>query len=277
MPLSPDQVIALARSAEAADGVAPLDEATLLTLEHHPDRASIWGDTRGFGLLIGDELTLLVAPHERGSGLGRRLLRERELPGDPEGTRLSAWSHGDHPAASALAASEGWSRARELWVMRTTVGDLAIPAAPAGVELRGFRPQESRDASELLRVNAAAFAQHPEQGAMDAENLADRMAEDWFDPDGLVMAWAGEHLLGFHWTKRHSHAEGEVYVVGIDPGAQGRGLGRLLTTAGLAYLHSRGADSVHLFVEADNAAAVRLYRGLGFTHDPHDTHVQYRR
>lgn len=273
MPLSPDQVVALARSAEAADGVAPLDEATLLTLQHHPDRMRTWGDHRGFGLLIGDELSLLVAPQERGTGLGRRLLRGQDLP---EGG-LHAWSHGDHPAAAALAAHEGWTRARELWVMRTTVGDLAMPAAPAGMTLRGFRPDLPRDAEELLRVNAAAFAHHPEQGGMDAENLADRMGEPWFDPEGLIMAWAGEHLLGFHWTKRHGHAEGEVYVVGIDPTAQGRGLGRLLTTAGLAYLHSLGNDSVHLYVEADNAAAVGLYQGLGFTHDAHDTHVQYRR
>lgn len=275
MPLSPDQVTAIAHAAEAADGVAPLDEATMLTLQHHPERVEIWGDTRGFGLLIDHELTLLVAPHERGAGHGERLLNEYELPASSGA--VHAWSHGDHPAASVLAARTGWTRARELWVMRTTVGDLAMPAAPAGVVLRGFRPGEPTDVEELLRVNAAAFAKHPEQAGMDAEALAERMAEPWFDPDGLIMAWAGEHLLGFHWTKRHSEGEGEVYVVGVDPAAQGRGLGGLLTIAGLAYLHSLDTDSVHLYVEADNATAVHLYSALGFVHHPHDTHVQYWR
>ena len=49
------------------------------------------------------------------------------------------------------------------------------------LEVRAFRPG---DEAELLRVNAAAFAHHPEQGSMDAAELAERMAEPWFDPDG---------------------------------------------------------------------------------------------
>ena len=62
-------------------------------------------------------------------------------------------------------------------------------------------------------------------------------------------------------------ATGEVYVVGVDPAAQGRGLGRLLTLIGIEHLARRlGPDSaVMLYVESDNAAAVRTYQGLGFT------------
>jgi mycothiol synthase len=68
-----------------------------------------------------------------------------------------------------------------------------------------------------------------------------------------------------------------VYVVAIDPGAQGRGLGRLLTLAGVGHLTSGGIDEVILYVESDNTPAIRVYAGLGFTHDERDTHVQYRR
>jgi mycothiol synthase len=214
-----------------------------------------------------------VAPHERGAGLGTRLLDEAELPAGP----LTAWSHGDHPAAAALAASHGWERVRELWVMRVDVADLPneVPAPPAGVTVRGFRPDVPADAEELLRVNAAAFAHHPEQGGMDAANLAERMAEPWFDPEGLVMAWDGDRLAAFHWTKRHSAAEGEVYVVGVDPDTQGRGLGRLVTAVGLAHLRTGGATGIHLYVEGDNTPAVRLYEGLGFRRT--QAHVQYAR
>ena len=65
--------------------------------------------------------------------------------------------------------------------------------------------------------------------------------------------------------------------MGIDPTAQGRGLGRLLTLAGLHHLESRGVDEVLLYVEAENAPAVHVYSGLGFGHDATDTHVQYQR
>ena len=87
-----------------------------------------------------------------------------------------------------------------------------------GVTIRGYRAD---DADEVLRVNAAAFAHHPEQGSMDAADLAERMAEPWFDPAGLLVADAGDGLLGFHWTKQHSAELGEVYVVARRPGRPG--------------------------------------------------------
>jgi mycothiol synthase len=155
---------------------------------------------------------------------------------------------------------------------------LALPPLPerADVVVRGYTPE---DAEAVVRVNAASFATHPEQGAMDAADLAARMAEPWFDPAGLLLAVdaATDELLGFHWTKQHSPADGEVYVVGVAPQAQGRGLGRLLTLAGLHHLTRLGVAEIHLYVESDNAPALALYTGLGFTHEGIDTHVMYQR
>jgi mycothiol synthase len=82
-------------------------------------------------------------------------------------------------------------------------------------------------------------------------------------------------LLAFHWTKQHSPELGEVYVVAVDPAAQGRGLGRAVTAAGLAHLASRGVRRVILYVESDNEPAIATYSKLGFTHT--STHVQYAR
>ncbi len=263
-----DHVAAIAAAAEAADGAAPLDEATLMTLRHHPDQVRSWMREEGFALLVGDELSLVVHPDARGRGLGRSLLEEVLTSA---GT-LRAWSHGDHPAAAALARSHGFERFRELWVMRRDMSE-PLPSYDAS-RVRSFR---SSDADEVVRVNAAAFAHHPEQGAMDAANLAERMAEPWFDPEGLLVAAEGDRLLGFHWTKQHSPSLGEVYVVGIDPAAQGQGLGKLLTLAGLHHLRDRGVGEVLLYVESDNAPAIAVYSGLGFRHDAADTHVMYRR
>lgn len=262
----------------AGDGHDPLDEAAVLRLKHHGvDGARLWlaGDD-GFALLRDGQLDLAVAPPVRGRQVGGRLAAAAVAGGVP----LAAWSHGDHPAAARLAARHGLRRARELWVLRRDL-DTALPAQEpvGGVLVRGFR---AGDAEELLEVNAAAFAGHPEQGAMDAANLAERMAESWFEPEGLLVArdvadGREGPMLGFHWTKRHRAAVGEVYVVGVAPAAQGRGLGRALTLAGLHHLADRGVRQVLLHVEADNAVGRALYEGLGFTHAPSDTHVQYRR
>ena len=261
-----------ASAAEATDGVAPLDEATWLTLRNRPDQVRCWVRDDAFALLIRGELSVVVHPDARRRGVGGRLLAE-VLADIGEGN-LAAWLHGDHPAAHLLAERHGFDRVRELWVMRRP---LSVPlpelTTPDGVILRGFR---AGDEDELIRVNSRAFVGHPEQGAMDAANLAERMVEPWFDPAGLIVAVTGDRMLGFHWTKVHSPSHGEVYVVAIDPEAQGRGLGRALTLAGLHHLAARGLDEVLLYVESDNAPAVAVYSRLGFTHAAADTHVQYR-
>lgn len=259
-------VEAVATAAEAADDTAPLDEDTWLWLrsgwEPGPDDV-VTADL--FRLHRGEEMHLCVHPDRRGEGRAAAA-----LAGFAGSAR--AWSHGNHPAAARLADRFGFERVRDLWVMRRSDRAPLPPLSDARI-----RPFRDGDLPDVLRVNAAAFADHPEQGSLDASGFAQRQAQPWWDPAGLLVAVEGQRLVGFHWTKQHDDATGEVYVVGIDPEAQGRGLGRALTLAGLHHLYGLGVSEVILYVEADNRAAVATYAGLGFTHAPVDTHVQYRR
>ena len=259
-------------SSAEADGAEPIDEAARMSLTRHGlDGNAVWLTDDGFALLRGPDLDVAVAPAARRHGVGGGMV-EAALADAPDD--VTAWSHADHPAAAALARRFGFAAVRALWVMEREAGPVDVPEVD-GVTIRGYRDS---DADEVVRVNAAAFAHHPEQGSMDAENLAERMAEPWFDPAGLLVADSGspEHrLLAFHWTKQHDAEHGEVYVVAVDPAAQGRGLGKAVTAAGLAHLASLGVRRILLYVESDNAPAIATYSRLGFEHT--STHVQYAR
>ncbi|MEU9466001.1 mycothiol synthase [Streptomyces avermitilis] len=215
---------------------------------------------------------LVVHPAHRGRGHGRALGTALLAA---TGKRLRAWAHGGHSAARHLAQVLGLTLFRELRQMRRPLAglDLAEPKLPDGVTVRTFVP--GRDDAAWLAVNAAAFAHHPEQGSLTQRDLDDRKAEPWFDPAGFFLAERDGELIGFHWTKVHAQERiGEVYVLGVRPGAQGGGLGKALTTIGLRHLEARGLPTAMLYVDADNKAAVSVYERLGFV--THETDLMYR-
>lgn len=278
--LHPDEVAGVRELADAAtdaDGVAPLGEDFLLQLTGGTHRHLTSPDGAPFvgyaGLAPDGAAELTVDPDHRGHGVGRRLA-EAVLAEDPA-ARL--WAHGDLPAAQALAARLDLARVRELLVLARPLAGVATEVtAPEGYRARTFVPGEDEDA--LLAVNAAAFAHHPEQGRLDRAGLARRTAQPWFDPGGLYLVEdeAGD-LAAFHWTKVADPATGtgEVYVVGVSPDHQGRGLGTYVTALGLAHLARLGLTTVELYVEGDNAPALATYRRAGFTR--HAVHSMYSR
>jgi mycothiol synthase len=171
----------------------------------------------------------------------------------------------------ATAASLGFTPERDLLQMRVPLPLAAETVASARpVTTRPF--EEGRDEAEWLRINNAAFADHPEQGGWTLHDVEERAEADWFDPRGFLVADApdGDGLLGSCWTKIHRHDEpvlGEIYVISVDPARHSQGWGRSLTVAGLQWMAAQGVTVGMLYTTASNTAAVRLYESLGFTVD----------
>jgi mycothiol synthase len=278
-----EAVRSLVADVTAADGVGPLSEHVMLHLPRGGDEGVRNLLVRDGELLVGyahldvtDEVEgssaeLAVLPSARGRGIGRALV-EALLAETPDG-RLRLWAHGESPGSAALATSMGFRKSRVLWQMRRSLSD-PLPAAvvPEGVEVRTFEVGE--DEQRWTEINNRAFAEHPDQGGWGVDEVLMREAEPWFDPKGFFLAFRGDALVGFHWTKvhgsSHSHGHdhppiGEVYVVGVDPSEQGHGLGPALTLLGLHHLQEQGLDSVLLYVDESNTPAIRVYERLGFT------------
>ncbi|HVF20250.1 MAG TPA: mycothiol synthase [Mycobacteriales bacterium] len=296
------ETLALLEAAAEADGVVPLSEHAWLHLRHG-------GDTDARNVLVrrGDVLAgyahldptdrfegssgeVVVHPAHREQGIGRALV-EQLVSLSPDG-RLRLWAHGTHPGAQRLATSMGFERFRVLCQMRRSL--LApLPAAPlpSGVTVRTF--EVGRDEDAWIETNNRAFADHPDQSGWTVDDLLVREGEAWFDPAGFFLAERDGRLAGFHWTKvhggshvhehdgsahahEHDHSEvGEVYVVGVDPSAQGVGLGPALTRIGLAHLRQRGVSQAMLYVDESNTNAIKVYERLGFTRWATD--VSFRR
>jgi mycothiol synthase len=283
------EVLALVQAARLADGVAPLSEHGLLHLRY--DSAARPGAGRDLVLTVGGRIAgyayldppsgqdegevtgeLVIHPASRRQGLGRALTGE--LAAAAGGQVLRVWAHGDLPAAAALARTAGFERFRALWQMRRSLREpLDRPVLPPARTLRTFVPGQDED--EWLSLNGRAFAKHPEQGGWTSHDLELREREPWFDPAGFFIAEADGLMVGFHWTKVQEPGLGEVYVVGVDPAEQGSGLGRALTLAGLHHLRDRGVAQAMLYVDEDNAPAIRMYRALGFAQARID--AMYRR
>ncbi len=170
------------------------------------------------------------------------------------------------PEHDLMASMAGFTRTRVVLQLRRSL-PLGPPWDPySPIEVRALRPGTS-DEKAWLELNARAFAWHPDQGSWTMDDLQARMAEPWFDPDGFLLHERDGQLIAFCWTKIHDEEAppvGEIFVIGIDPEFQGKGLGQPLTYAGFEWLASRGLTQGMLYVESDNQPALRLYDRLGF-------------
>ena len=276
------QVRRLVDRVTAADGTAPLSEHVMLHLPRGGDEGVRnllvvdGGELLGYAHLdvtdevAGSSAELAVDPDARGRGVARALVAAM-LRESPDG-RLRLWAHGEQPAAAALARAMGFTRTRVLWQMRRDLSvALPDPVLPAGISMRTFRV--GADEQPWTELNNVAFANHPDQGRWGVEEVMLREQEPWFDPAGFFLAERDGRLVGFHWTKVHGGTAheghdhepiGEVYIVGVDPAEQGRGLGPALTLIGLHSLRDRGLASVMLYVDEGNTNAIRVYERLGF-------------
>ena len=290
-----DSLGSLVVRADAADGHPPLPEPQRLAITRDGEAAhGVWavlaareGTLWGCALLTPARdgswtLHLVTDPGETDRALLASQLIDVAVDvatGAGGGGTLHLWAMRAGAADDDLARRHGFAPERDLLQLRVPL-PLAddVLAATRPLITRPFEP--GRDDESWLAINNRAFAGHPEQGQWTPSQLRERLAADWVDLEGFLVADDpdGGGIVGSCWTKihrDHTPVLGEIYVISVDPTHHGGGLGRALTVAGLDYMAGRGVRVGMLYTDASNEAAVALYRALGFTVDHLDR--SYRR
>jgi len=288
-----ESVLTLIKAAHDFDGTPPIAEHVLLHLRHGGDKSDshivfeennqviAYAHLDATDLVAGPSVEAVVHPNHRGKGLGSLILKEAiKVCGDK--TRI--WSHGDLPAAKAIAASLKLERLWSNLLMSKSLGEIQPVASKYPIRI--FIPDLDNQA--FLKLNNKVFADYPDQGGWSESDLKVRLNEEWFEKEGFFVAEDKGDLIGFCWTKihgahTHSHngeddhghdALGEIYVLAVNPDYKGQGVGRDLTITGLNYLKYQGLNNVMLYVGVENKPAFNLYKSLGFNEFGSD--VMYR-
>jgi [ribosomal protein S18]-alanine N-acetyltransferase len=120
-----------------------------------------------------------------------------------------------------------------------------------------IRPLRADKAEDCARLHAAGFAHSwsaEEVAALIAS--ASTLAAAALDP-------ASGRLQGFV-LARLAADEAEILTIAVDQPVRGKGVGRALLAETLRQAANAGARAMFLEVDADNAAALALYKRLGF-------------
>lgn len=231
--------------------------------------AVVDGRLAGWVVPIDDDLK--VVPAYRRRGIGRMLVEAGRCIAAAEGRDVLRLWVPRSPDAEAFAAACGMRPTSSLWQMRLSgraAASVAGPEFPAGTVVRTFRVGE--DEVPLVALANQIFRDHPSPIELSVDEVRRVHASPEFDPTTVLIAEDATSgaMVGFcrihPFTGADGVPSGEIRLLGVDRAWRRRGLGRAVTSWGVVELQRRGAESVVLAVEGENAVAQRLYADLGF-------------
>ncbi len=133
--------------------------------------------------------------------------------------------------------------------------------APRDVALRKARAE---DHPAVLAVDALAFRPF---WRFDEQSLDDALRATPASRMRVAVEPSGDRVVGYAVTGRAA-SRGYLQRLAVDPACQRRGIGTALVADGVRWLRRWGAREVLVNTQEDNAAALALYRALGFELEP---------
>lgn len=144
------------------------------------------------------------------------------------------------------------------------------------MEIREARPEEYADVGDVVAAAYAPFGTPDDQGWNEHLDLVRRVADRAQRTvvlaaveDGRVLGSATIELFGVIGDDDRELPLGWAFLrmVGVDPEAQGRGIGRALVADSIRRVEAAGKRTFGLRTMPELKKAQRLYRSLGFVRD----------
>ena len=207
-----------------------------------------------------------VIQEHRGKGIGRALLRRVVEHAEELGVDVLHVEAGvTHSDKQHLLSRHGMEVVRSLWKMRWQSEDVPEVNLPSEFSVRSL--VAGQDEETLTELQNVAFGENWGFSPNTVEQIRVRVEHNRGGPESILFITEDGEPAAYNWTMFYPDDEspsGVVAMTGVRPEYRGRGLGRAVVTAGIAYLVGRGASFVDLEVDADNTPARELYLNLGF-------------
>lgn len=204
-----------------------------------------------------------LRPEHRRKGLATKLLvsamkRARELRVEVAHVNIPE----DNEVARTVLSRLGFNCIKRFHELRLDMARLDWPEAERAA--RECRHLKHGEEDTLTRIQNRAFAGTWGYSPNTPETISYYTRLGGFFPEKIILACEDNHVTGYCWTEITGKGEGEIHMLGTDPAYRGRGIGRRVLLAGLAYLRNKGVSVARLTVDSQNTEAGSLYKSVGF-------------
>jgi mycothiol synthase len=206
-----------------------------------------------------------VHPAHRGRGLGAWLLDwVEERARSSGGARIAQTVPDSDAAAVALVRSRGYETLATSWLLEMPLPvEPEVPAPPAGITVRAFRPGEDEQAA--YQVIEDAFADWQQRRRSFDEWAMLTVARSTFAPGMSPVAVDGDRMVGAVVSLDDPQlGEGYIERVAVAGDQRNRGIARVLLRWAFRAFYQHGQRNCTLWTHSDTGA-LTLYQRVGMT------------
>ncbi len=215
-------------------------------------------------------LNCFIHPDHRRKGLATKLLgcalhRAKEL-----GLKIAHISIAQYNVAAKTALSrQGFRFVRRFLQMRLDMTE--VHWQDNSQSIVEYRSLQRGEEDKLTQIQNRSFADSWGYNPNTVEEIIYSTTLTNSSPEDVILAFEGDKVVGYCWTgitragkPELAKRKGQIRMLGVEPDYRGRGIGKGILLAGLAYLENKHLRFAELTVDSGDKIACALYRSIGF-------------